>query len=468
METRVAAALAFRRCSTARSAASAWSESWPVGEMNGGPAPDSDIVPFRVAFDPDSDRRPPRAPAEHALAGARDRRRLVAGDPARVRAGPGAVLVRRVRLRRRRGADERVAAVHDAHRRPRHPLRARPLAGTRRGAAGHHARLARLGRRVLRRARSVDRSGRPRRRRRRRVPRRVPVDAGLRVQRPAVDARPRGPVDRAGMGDADEPARVRALRRAGRRLGLGGDHAPSASCTPTVSSASTSTCRRCRSARSPTTRPSSERANFDDFEWHTRWGTGYQIQQSTRPQTLGYGLVDSPVGQLAWIVEKFWAWTDCDGDPLNIFTRDQLLDNVTVYWFTGTGASSGRLYWESAGPAPPVDPAAMAALIGPSPFRPAAPSSRARSVGRHDAGPSSASRTSTGGTSRPKAATSPRSSSRHSSSTRCGPRSVRCDEQPRCFVDRRRITSAFHVRSCATGHRIPARSHGCPRARTSL
>ena len=55
-------------------------------------------------------------------------------------------------------------------------------------------------------------------------------------------------------------------------------------------------------------------------------------------------------------------WTDCDGDPLNIFTRDQLLDNVTVYWFTGTGASSGRLYWESAGPAPPLDPAAMAAL----------------------------------------------------------------------------------------------------------
>jgi pimeloyl-ACP methyl ester carboxylesterase len=78
-----------------------------------------------------------------------------------------------------------------------------------------------------------------------------------------------------------------------------------------------------------------ERANFEDFQWHTRWGTGYQVQQSTRPQTLGYGLVDSPVAQLAWVVEKFWAWTDCDGDPLNIFTRDQLLDNVTVYWFTG-------------------------------------------------------------------------------------------------------------------------------------
>ena len=48
---------------------------------------------------------------------------------------------------------------------------------------------------------------------------------------------------------------------------------------------------------------------------HRKWGTGYSKQQSTRPQTVGYGLVDSPVGQLAWIVEKFWAWTDCDGIP---------------------------------------------------------------------------------------------------------------------------------------------------------
>ncbi len=93
-----------------------------------------------------------------------------------------------------------------------------------------------------------------------------------------------------------------------------------------------------------------ERRNYQDFEWHTRWGTGYQHQQSTRPQTLGYGLADSPVGQLAWVVEKLWAWTDCDGDPYNIFSREQLLDNASVYWFTSTGASSARLYWESAGP----------------------------------------------------------------------------------------------------------------------
>jgi pimeloyl-ACP methyl ester carboxylesterase len=80
---------------------------------------------------------------------------------------------------------------------------------------------------------------------------------------------------------------------------------------------------------------------------HRKWGTGYSKQQSTRPQTLGYGLADSPVGQLAWIVEKFWAWADCDGHPENVFSRDELLDNVMLYWATGSGASSARLYWES-------------------------------------------------------------------------------------------------------------------------
>src|SRR5271168_1624264 len=82
---------------------------------------------------------------------------------------------------------------------------------------------------------------------------------------------------------------------------------------------------------------------------HRKTGTGYSKQQSTRPQTLGYGLVDSPVGQLAWIVEKFWAWADCNGHPENVVSRDELLDNVMVYWVTGTAASSARLYWQSFG-----------------------------------------------------------------------------------------------------------------------
>ncbi|KYH03029.1 epoxide hydrolase family protein [Bradyrhizobium sp. DOA1] len=77
--------------------------------------------------------------------------------------------------------------------------------------------------------------------------------------------------------------------------------------------------------------------------------SGYSKQQSTRPQTLGYGLTDSPSGQAAWILEKFWAWTDCDGHPENIFTRDELLDNVMLYWATETATSSARLYWESFG-----------------------------------------------------------------------------------------------------------------------
>ena len=83
------------------------------------------------------------------------------------------------------------------------------------------------------------------------------------------------------------------------------------------------------------------------FTHYQKEESGYSTQQSTRPQTLGYGLVDSPAGQAAWIVEKFWAWTDCDGHPENVLTRDELLDNVMLYWLPGTGASSARLYWES-------------------------------------------------------------------------------------------------------------------------
>jgi len=75
--------------------------------------------------------------------------------------------------------------------------------------------------------------------------------------------------------------------------------------------------------------------------------SGYAMQQGTRPQTLGVALNDSPAGLLAWIVEKFRAWSDCDGHPENVFTRNQLLTNVMLYWVTQTAASSARLYWES-------------------------------------------------------------------------------------------------------------------------
>ncbi len=90
-----------------------------------------------------------------------------------------------------------------------------------------------------------------------------------------------------------------------------------------------------------------EQSALAGMEHYNQWDSGYSKQQSTRPQSLGYGLADSPVGQMAWIVEKFWSWMDCDGNPENILSKDELLDNVMMYWVNNAGASSARLYWES-------------------------------------------------------------------------------------------------------------------------
>jgi len=75
--------------------------------------------------------------------------------------------------------------------------------------------------------------------------------------------------------------------------------------------------------------------------------SAYSQIQGTKPQTLGYALNDSPAGQAAWIVEKFRAWCDCNGDPESVFTRDEILTNITIYWVTQTATSSARLYYES-------------------------------------------------------------------------------------------------------------------------
>lgn len=85
---------------------------------------------------------------------------------------------------------------------------------------------------------------------------------------------------------------------------------------------------------------------------YQEWDSGYSKQQATRPQTLSYGLADSPSGQAAWILEKYWSWTDCAGDPENILSRDEMLDNIMVYWLNNASASSGRLYWHSFGKGP--------------------------------------------------------------------------------------------------------------------
>ena len=89
-----------------------------------------------------------------------------------------------------------------------------------------------------------------------------------------------------------------------------------------------------------------EKADLGAMAHFQREEAGYAAEQGTKPQTLGAALNDSPAGLLGWIVEKFRAWSDCDGHPENIFTRDQLITNVMTYWVTQTITSSARLYWE--------------------------------------------------------------------------------------------------------------------------
>jgi epoxide hydrolase len=90
-----------------------------------------------------------------------------------------------------------------------------------------------------------------------------------------------------------------------------------------------------------------ERSRVEVMRRFRATSSGYGAIQSTRPQTLAYGLTDSPAGQLAWIAEKFGEWTD-DGLPDEAVDRDQLLTNIMVYWLTKTAGSSARLYYEAA------------------------------------------------------------------------------------------------------------------------
>jgi pimeloyl-ACP methyl ester carboxylesterase len=92
-----------------------------------------------------------------------------------------------------------------------------------------------------------------------------------------------------------------------------------------------------------------EKASLAAMAYYQDKDSGYSKEQGTRPQTLGYGLVDSPAGQAAWIYEKMWAWTDNKGAPEDALSHDEMLDNIMLYWLPGTGASSARLYWESFG-----------------------------------------------------------------------------------------------------------------------
>ena len=90
-----------------------------------------------------------------------------------------------------------------------------------------------------------------------------------------------------------------------------------------------------------------EAAALADLRVSAEHESGYAEQMTTKPQTVGYALTDSPVGLCAWIVEKFASWTDTGGRPETVLTRDEMLDDITLYWLTRTATSSARLYWES-------------------------------------------------------------------------------------------------------------------------
>ncbi|MFE6719545.1 epoxide hydrolase [Streptomyces albidoflavus] len=90
-----------------------------------------------------------------------------------------------------------------------------------------------------------------------------------------------------------------------------------------------------------------ERRWTEETRHFWRHRAAYAKQQATRPQTIGYALVDSPVGLLAWILDKFAEWSDTEDSPFETISRDRLLDNVTLYWLTRTGASAARIYYES-------------------------------------------------------------------------------------------------------------------------
>ncbi|WDZ80402.1 epoxide hydrolase N-terminal domain-containing protein (plasmid) [Ensifer adhaerens] len=97
----------------------------------------------------------------------------------------------------------------------------------------------------------------------------------------------------------------------------------------------------------PDTLSADEKEIFDEARDFLNNGFGYAAILSTRPETIGYGLSDSPVGLAAWLYDKIADWVFTRGNPEQALSRDYILDNITLYWLTNTGPSSGRIYWEN-------------------------------------------------------------------------------------------------------------------------
>jgi pimeloyl-ACP methyl ester carboxylesterase len=181
-----------------------------------------------------------------------------------------------------------------------------------------------------------------------------------------------------------------------------------------------------------------EKRAYERLAYFYNKGFGYADMMNTRPQTLGYSLADSPVGMLAFYYDKFAEWSQSGGEPERVFTRDEILDAVSLYWLTNTGTSSSRSYWDAAqgggGPfnAVQIDKVPVAVTVFP-----------ARSRRRRGAGPRSASASSSTSARRRRVGTSPPGSSRSCSPENSGRRSGRCVESPTCVDAGRRSVAPF-------------------------
>lgn len=163
----------------------------------------------------------------------------------------------------------------------------------------------------------------------------------------------------------------------------------------------------------------------------------------TRPQTEGYGLTDSPVGLAAWMYDKFAAWTYSDGHPERVLTKDEMLDDITLYWVTNTAVSSSRLYWENNANNFNAVSVSIPAAITVFPVR----STRLRG-----AGPQAATTSSSTSTKRARAVTSLLGKFPTSSPMNSGPRSGRCATRGE---SRENSLAVMLGPSCGCHHRAP-------------
>ena len=168
-----------------------------------------------------------------------------------------------------------------------------------------------------------------------------------------------------------------------------------------------------------------ERAALDALAAFHATGTGYFVEQATRPETIGYATLDSPIAMAAWMIDhdtdsyQKIARAFVDGQPSGNLTREHIVDNVMLYWLTGTGASAARSYWEE-GQETPVRPAKLPRR---SRFRSPSPRSPGRSGGPRAAGSRGHTRTSSTSTRSTRAAILQRGRNRNCSRTRSALRS---------------------------------------------